>query len=211
MEELDLFDDSEKNEVVIAGADEAGRGPLVGPVVAACVVLPKDFPFEVLNDSKKLTKEQRDAAEKIIKQKAEAWAISVIDEKKIDEINILNASLLAMKESYLKIKDKLRIDVLMVDGNKKPDVDILTMAVVKGDAKIPEIMAASILAKTERDRIMDMYDEKWPEYGFKKHKGYPTKEHLEMIKKYGPSPIARKTFHVKGTALNPPADPPSAE
>ncbi len=207
MEELDLFDDSEKNEVVIAGADEAGRGPLVGPVVAACVVLPKDFPFEVLNDSKKLTKEQRDAAEKIIKQKAEAWAISVIDEKKIDEINILNASLLAMKESYLKIKDKLRIDVLMVDGNKKPDVDILTMAVVKGDAKIPEIMAASILAKTERDRIMDMYDEKWPEYGFKKHKGYPTKEHLEMIKKYGPSPIARKTFHVKGTALNPPADP----
>ena len=207
MEELDLFIDSGKNEAVIAGADEAGRGPLAGPVVAACVVLPKDFPLEVLDDSKKLTGKQRKEAEKIIKQKADAWAVSVIDEKKIDEINILNASLLAMKESYLKIKDKIRIDVLMVDGNKKPDVDILTVAVVKGDAKIPEIMAASILAKTERDRIMDMYDEKWPEYGFKKHKGYPTKEHLEMIKKYGPSPIARKTFHVKGTDITPSADP----
>lgn len=201
MEELDLFIGNEKKDVVIAGTDEAGRGPLAGPVVAACVVLPDDFPVHVLNDSKKLSSEQRNVAEKLIKEKAVAWAVAVVDEKKIDEINILNASLLAMKESYLKIRDKVGVDILMVDGNKKPDVDINVMAVVKGDSKIPEIMAASILAKNERDRIMDEYDKKWPWYGFSRHKGYPTKEHLEMIKKYGPSPIARKTFHAK--ALDP--------
>ncbi len=201
MEELDLFIDNQKNDVVIAGSDEAGRGPLAGPVVAACVVLPDDFPIHVLNDSKKLSSDERSEAEKIIKEKAVAWAVAVVDERKIDEINILNASLLAMKESYLKIRDRVRIDILMVDGNRKPDVDINVMAVVKGDSKIPQIMAASILAKTERDRIMDDYDKIWPWYGFRHHKGYPTKEHLEMIKKYGPSPIARKTFHAK--ALDP--------
>ena len=196
--EEDLFsiDDLMVKEV-IAGCDEAGRGPLVGPVVAACVVLPDDFPFEILADSKKLSEKQRDEAAEIIKAKATAWAITSVPHKVIDEVNILNASLYAMRRSYEKIRGIVHIDRVLIDGNKVFDSDIPTQAVVKGDDKIHEIMAASILAKTYRDHLMMIADRRWPEYDFRKHKGYPTKEHLEMIAKYGPCPIKRKTFHVK--------------
>lgn len=190
-----LFPDiSDDDYGVICGADEAGRGPLAGPVTAAAVVLPSAFPFEILNDSKKMSEKQRLEAERIIKEKAVAWAVVSLSHKVIDRINILNASLLAMKMAYSKVSKSVHIDTLLVDGNKKPDVDIPVHAVVKGDAKIHEIMAASILAKTERDRIMMLCDARWPEYGYAKHKGYPTEEHREAIRKYGPSPIERMTF-----------------
>ncbi len=190
-----LFPDiSDVDYGVICGADEAGRGPLAGPVTAAAVVLPPAFPFEILNDSKKMSEKQRLEAERIIKERATAWAVVSLSHKVIDRINILNASLLAMKMAYSKVSKSVHVDTLLVDGNKKPDVDIPVHAVVKGDAKIHEIMAASILAKTERDRIMMLCDARWPEYGYAKHKGYPTEEHREAIRKYGPSPIERMTF-----------------
>ncbi len=194
----ELFDAEDlEDQRIIAGADEAGRGPLAGPVVAACCVLPEDFPFHILNDSKKMSDEERAQAEEAIKEKAIAYAISAVSNEIIDRINILSASLLAMKLSYLKVKRITKVDLLLVDGNKTPDVDIETQAVVKGDQKIPEIMAASILAKNERDRIMALADALWPEYGYKKHKGYPTKEHREKIEKYGPCLISRTSFHIK--------------
>ena len=183
----------EDSTLIVCGTDEAGRGPLAGPVVAAAVVLPKDFPIEILGDSKKLSEKKRIEAEKIIKERA-IWATAAVSHKIIDEINILNASMLAMKRAYLKVAGKTRVDVLLADGNRTPGVDIECRAIVKGDAKIPEIMAASILAKNERDRIMVLCDRKWPGYGYAKHKGYPSPEHRKMIAILGPSPIERMTF-----------------
>ncbi len=183
----------DEDERIIAGADEAGRGPLAGPVVAAAVILPPDFPRSVLGDSKALSEKERIEAEKIIREKA-IFSICAVSHKVIDRINILNASLFAMAECYRKLKRNNHIDLFLVDGNKTPDVDCDVEAIVKGDAKIPEIMAASILAKNERDRLMTLADVKWPEYGYKKHKGYPTKAHYEAIKKYGLSPISRLSF-----------------
>ncbi len=183
----------DEDERIIAGADEAGRGPLAGPVVAAAVILPSDFPRSVLGDSKVLSEKERIEAEKIIREKA-IFSICAVSHKVIDRINILNASLFAMAECYRKLKRNNHIDLFLVDGNKTPDVDCDVEAIVKGDAKIPEIMAASILAKNERDRLMTLADVKWPEYGYKKHKGYPTKAHYEAIKKYGLSPISRLSF-----------------
>ena len=191
--EYELFE-YENDEKTIAGSDEAGRGPLAGPVVAACVVLGNDFPVDILNDSKKLNVKQRLNIEPIIKEKSIAFSIVAIPNEIIDKINILQASLLAMKMSYEQIKDKTKIDMLLVDGNKLPDVDVAVEAIVKGDSKIHAIMAASILAKNERDRIMKEYDKIYPGYGFAKHKGYPTKEHYEAIKRLGPSPIHRLSF-----------------
>ena len=191
--EYELFE-YENDEKTIAGSDEAGRGPLAGPVVAACVVLGNDFPVDILNDSKKLNEKQRLNIEPIIKEKSIAFSVIAIPNEIIDKINILQASLLAMKMSYEQIKDKTKIDMLLVDGNKLPDVDVAVEAIVKGDSKIHAIMAASILAKNERDRIMKDYDKIYPGYGFAKHKGYPTKEHYEAIKRLGPSPIHRLSF-----------------
>ena len=191
---FEQFDD----EKVICGTDEAGRGPLAGPVVAAAVILPPDFPIEILNDSKKMSEKERIKVEDIIKEKATAWAVSAISHKIIDKINILNSSLLGMKRSYEKIRDDgYKITILLCDGNKTPDVDCPVEAIVKGDAKVPEIMAASILAKNHRDRLMDRADKKWPQYGFAHHKGYPTKEHYEALKKYGPCPIHRLSFRLE--------------
>ncbi|MDD6841778.1 MAG: ribonuclease HII [Spirochaetales bacterium] len=191
---FEQFDD----EKVICGTDEAGRGPLAGPVVAAAVILPHDFPVEILNDSKKMSEKERIKVEAIIKEKATAWAVSAISHKIIDKINILNSSLLGMKRSYEKIRDDgYKITILLCDGNKTPDVDCPVEAIVKGDAKVPEIMAASILAKNHRDRLMDRADKKWPQYGFAHHKGYPTKEHYEALKKYGPCPIHRLSFRLE--------------
>ncbi len=198
MEDYSLFDQMDES-YIICGADEAGRGPLAGPVVAAAVILPQDFPFEILGDSKELTEKERLYAECIIKEKAVSYGITAVSHVVIDKINILNASMLAMAESYKKASLKVKPDILLVDGNKCPSVDIPVKAIVKGDSKIPEIMAASILAKTERDRLMELADLKWPQYGYKKHKGYPTKMHYEAIGKYGPSPICRMSFKLYKT------------
>lgn len=199
----------QKIENFTAGFDEAGRGPLAGPVCASCVVLPKDFPLEILNDSKKLSEKKRKSAESIIKEKA-CWGIALVDEKKIDEINILQASLLAMKNAFLQMYEKLplwaeknNIELNSIhlegiaDGTFCPDVEIECRSMVKADAKVPEVMAASILAKTCRDDFMIQMAKKYPQYGYEKHKGYPTKAHIEACLKYGPSPIQRLSFNYK--------------
>ena len=202
-EQLCLFDvsqyDNSFNYNIIVGADEAGRGPLAGPVCASAVVLPKDFPFEILNDSKRLSEKKRLKAEPIIKEKALAWAVAWATPKEIDQINILQASMLAMKRAFEKVQAQLqnkniKPEILLVDGNKTPNVNIQCQAIVKGDSKVPEIMAASILAKNARDRFMICAAKKWPQYGFEKHKGYPCPQHKELLREYGPCPIHRLTF-----------------
>lgn len=184
---------------LIIGTDEAGRGPLAGPVYAAAVALPPVFPFEILNDSKKLSESKRLKAEAVIKEQALAWAVTSVPAQEIDRINILNASLKAMATSCASVIEMLRAKglepgIVLADGNRLPDVEIDCEAVVKGDSKIHEIMAASILAKTARDRYMLEMAVKWPEYGFEKHKGYPTQMHYLAIEKYGPCPIHRLSF-----------------
>ena len=183
---------------LICGLDEAGRGPLAGPVTAGCVILPPDFPVEILNDSKKLSEKKRQAAETIIKEKA-IWGIALVDHKKIDQINILEASMLAMKNAFedlLKKNPGLQLAEIsgITDGTRCPDVPIECRCEPKADGKYPCVMAASILAKTCRDRLMLEMDKKYPEYGYAKHKGYPTKAHREVCHKLGPSPIQRLTF-----------------
>ena len=195
---MSLFEEPVYN--LIVGADEAGRGPLAGPVCAAAVVLPSDFPFEILADSKALSEKKRLFAEPIIKEKAIAWAIAWGTPAEIDSINILNASLLAMKRAYLLVEKQLASkglvpDILLVDGNKRPDVPIACQAIVKGDASVHEIMASSILAKNARDRIMVLAAKRWPQYGFEKHKGYPCASHKAALRQFGPCPIHRLTFH----------------
>ena len=190
----------------VVGFDEAGRGPLAGPVCAAAVILPRDFPFEILNDSKKLSEKKRLAAEAIIKEKA-CWGIALVDHKKIDEINILEASMLAMKiafdEMWKKLSqwvgdDSAAVELSMLsgitDGTRCPDVPIECRCEPKADGKYPCVMAASILAKTCRDRLMMEMDKKYPEYGYAKQKGYPTKAHREICHDIGPSPIQRLTI-----------------
>lgn len=191
------------SEKFLVGFDEAGRGPLAGPVCAAAVILPADFPVEILNDSKKLSEKKRAAAEVIIKEKA-CWGIALIDHKKIDEINILEASMLAMKNAFEQMWEKLpewagesvELSQLsgITDGTRCPDVPIDCRCEPKADGKYPCVMAASILAKTCRDRLMLEMDKKYPQYGYASHKGYPTKAHREVCRKIGPSPIQRLTF-----------------
>lgn len=184
--------------MLTVGFDEAGRGPLAGPVSAAAVILPDDFPLEILNDSKKLSEKKRLLAETIIKEKA-CWGLAFVDHKKIDEINILEASMLAMKlafEDMLKKNLDLKLNEIsgITDGTRCPDVPIECRCEPKADGKYPCVMAASILAKTARDRLMLEMDKKYPDYGYAKHKGYPTKAHREVCHKLGPSPIQRLTF-----------------
>lgn len=180
----------------ICGLDEAGRGPLAGPVVAACVVLPDDFPVHLLNDSKKLSEKRRIALEALIKEEALAYAIGMASHREIDRINILRASMLAMRRAYDKVKDALPIRLALIDGNTAPDLDCPTEAIVKGDATVPAIMAASILAKQHRDRIMCLCNTKWPLYHFDRHKGYPTREHRSLCHLHGLSPIHRRSFSI---------------
>jgi ribonuclease HII len=192
----------------VCGMDEAGRGPLAGPVTAGCVMLPKNFPIEILNDSKKLSEKKRDAAELIIKEKA-CWGIGIIDQTVIDKINILQASLLAMKTAYDMMILKLpawcqKNNIVHVptieeiegiaDGTFVPQVDCACRCEIKADGKYPEVMAASIIAKVGRDRIMVEYDKLYPEYGYAKHKGYPTAAHVQKCREIGPSPIQRLSF-----------------
>ncbi len=177
----------------IAGADEAGRGPLVGSVVAAAVILDPNNPIEGLNDSKKLTEKKREKLFIEIKEKALAWAIAESSAQEIDEINILQASLLAMRRAVEKLN--IQPDHLLVDGNKVPQgLSMSCDAVVGGDAIHPEISAASILAKVTRDHEMVELDQKYPQYGFAKHKGYPTKAHFEAIAEFGVIDEHRRSF-----------------
>lgn len=179
---------------VIAGTDEAGRGPLVGPVVCACVVLPNDYNNDEINDSKKLTEKKREKLYDIIMKDSLAVGVSIISAKEIDEINILEASRKGMIESYKEANKKIKIDVLLTDAMKIDTLDIPVEKIIKGDAKSISIAAASIIAKVTRDRLLFELDKKYPEYGFKDHKGYPTKKHLEAIEKYGIFDEYRKTY-----------------
>ncbi|MBO5946413.1 MAG: ribonuclease HII [Clostridia bacterium] len=176
----------------ICGCDEAGRGPLCGPVVAAAVILPEDVEIEGLNDSKKLTEKRREALFDIIKEKATAYAIAEASPAEIDEINILNASMLAMRRAVEALP--VKADFALIDGNCSRGFTIPTETVVKGDAKSASIAAASILAKVTRDRICLEQDKEYPEYGIAKHKGYPTKDHMDAVREHGPSPIHRQSF-----------------
>lgn len=178
---------------VVCGIDEAGRGPLAGPVHAAAVILPIGFEIEGLNDSKKLTEKKREQLFDIICEKAIDYSIGVATEKEIDEINILNATFLAMHRAVEGLK--INPDYALIDGNQYPKIPFVTEeTVVKGDAKSMSIAAASILAKVSRDRFMLEKAKEYPEYCFEKHKGYGTKVHYEAIKEFGPSPIHRLTF-----------------
>lgn len=175
----------EKGIKYIGGCDEAGRGPLVGPVVAACVVLPKGYINDEINDSKKLSEKKREKLYNIIMEDALAVGVSIIDAKTIDEINIYEASRLGMINAYKEANKKVKIDYLLTDAMPIETLSIPVMNIIKGDAKSVTIAAASIIAKVTRDRIMYDLDKKYPMYEFCKHKGYPTKKHLELINKYG--------------------------
>ena len=177
---------------VIAGIDEAGRGPLAGPVAAGACILPADHDILYLNDSKKLSAKKRDMLFDQIKEEALAWSVGLVDPARIDEINILQATYEAMRLAISQLK--VRPTVLVNDAVTIPGVQIPQVPVVKGDAKCISIAAASILAKVTRDRIMEEMDEKYPEYGFGKHKGYGTKDHMDAIRKFGPCPIHRRSF-----------------
>ena len=192
----------------LCGIDEAGRGPLAGPVCAAAVILPEGYASNILNDSKKMNASSRECARGIICLEATAWGLGWASASEIDEINIHNATLLAMKRAFFAAQTgadqrktlgatfaagKIRA---VVDGRFAPDIPISCEAMIKADSKVPAVMAASIMAKTARDRLMEYYSIFYPQYGYERHKGYPTKAHREAIHRYGPSPIQRKSFNV---------------
>lgn len=177
------------------GCDEAGRGCLAGPVVAAAVILPENFYHPLLTDSKQLTESQREKLRPIIESEALAWGIGVVSPEEIDQINILHASFLAMHRAIDQLV--LTPDLLLIDGNRfDPYPEIAHVCIVKGDAKYTSIAAASILAKTHRDELMLTLDKDYPGYGLSGHKGYPTPAHREAIRQLGPSPIHRKSFRL---------------
>ena len=169
----------------IGVTDEAGRGPLYGPVVAACCVLPKDFKLEGLTDSKQLTEKKREKYFEYIKENALAYGIGIVDNKEIDKINIYEASRKAMMIAINKVREKLKLEYVLTDAMPLPNLDIPYIDIIKGDAKSISIAAASVLAKVTRDHMMMEIDKQHPEYGFASHKGYPTKKHIEAIQKYG--------------------------
>ncbi|MBV7440891.1 ribonuclease HII [Weeksellaceae bacterium TAE3-ERU29] len=182
-----------QDELLEVGCDEAGRGCLAGPVVAGAVILPKDFINLELNDSKQLTEKKRDKLRLIIEQEAIAWSVAFVEPEEIDEINILNASILAMHKAVEKLSVKPCF--IAVDGNKfKPYLDIPHACCIKGDANYLSIAAASILAKTHRDEYMKKIDEMYPQYAWKKNKGYPTVAHRNAIREYGATEFHRKSF-----------------
>lgn len=177
---------------IICGTDEAGRGPLAGPVYAAAVILPDELIIPGLNDSKKISEKRRDELFEVITKNAVAYAVASVDEKRIDEINILNASLEAMNIAVSSLD--IKPDFVLVDGNMTRGLNFKCESIIKGDAKSASIAAASILAKVSRDKYMIKMAEIYPQYGFEKHKGYGTKAHNEAILKYGPCPLHRRTF-----------------
>ena len=181
-----------KGYTIIAGTDEAGRGPLCGPVCAAAVILDPNVEIPGLNDSKKLTEKKREALYPLILEKAISYGIAFASVEEIDALNILNASQLAMRRAVAMLDPCP--DLVLVDGNVARDFPMDTVKVVKGDAISPSIAAASILAKVTRDRLCIELDKEYPQYGIASHKGYPTKVHMDAVRLYGPSPIHRKTF-----------------
>ncbi len=181
-----------------AGVDEAGRGPLAGPVVAASVILSKENPIDGLNDSKALTPQKRSLLYDIISEKSVSFAVGIIENDVIDQINILQSTIKAMESSILGLT--VKPDLVYIDGNRPTTLEIRQQTIVKGDTKCQSIAAASIIAKVTRDRIMEKLHDIYPQYGFLKHKGYPTIAHYEAIKMYGPSPVHRLSF--KGVIIN---------
>ena len=178
---------------LVCGVDEAGRGPLAGPVCAAAVILPEDVEIDGLNDSKKLTEKKREALFDVIKEKALAYSIAYATVEEIEEFNILEATFIAMNRAIDSLNKKA--DFALIDGNREPKgIKIPCQTIIKGDAKSQSIAAASVLAKVSRDRLLLEYDKEYPEYNFKKHKGYGTKEHTDLILKHGICPIHRKSF-----------------
>ncbi|MFW5684212.1 MAG: ribonuclease HII [Spirochaetota bacterium] len=178
--------------MLICGLDEAGRGPLAGPVTAAAVILPDTFPADVLRDSKRLSARRREHIDAIIRAESVAWGIGWASHAEIDDLNILRASHLAMRRALAQLG--AAPDKAIVDGSVLPDLGVPAEAVVKADATIPCVMAASILAKVARDRWMDAYARLEPRYAFSSHKGYPTPKHRELLERYGPSPVHRLSF-----------------
>ena len=179
----------------ICGIDEVGRGPLAGPVMTAAVILPKDTRILYINDSKKLSAKKREELFDEIREKALAVGTGIVSPEKIDEINILQATYLAMKMAVSNLA--VRPDLLLIDAVKLPEIATPQISIIKGDAKSQSIAAASIIAKVTRDRLMTAYDEIYPQYGFEKHKGYGTAAHIAAIKEFGPCPIHRHTFITK--------------
>lgn len=191
--ELYAFDAEKRNDYsILCGVDEAGRGPLAGDVYAAAVILDPMNPIEGINDSKKLTEKKRELLFEEICSKAVSYSIATATVEEIEEINILNAAMLAMKRAVEGLS--VVPSYVLVDGNKMPDISIMAETVVKGDANSASIAAASILAKVSRDKKLIELDKIYPEYGFSKHKGYGTKAHYEALMKYGPSPVHRMSF-----------------
>lgn len=177
---------------LICGIDEAGRGPLAGPVAAGACILPADHDILYLNDSKKLSAKKRDELYEVITKEALAWKVGLASPERIDEINILQATYEAMRTAIAGLS--VLPDALVNDAVTIPEVELIQAPVIKGDAKCLSVSAASILAKVTRDRLMEEYDRQYPEYGFASHKGYGTKAHIEALQKYGPCPIHRRTF-----------------
>lgn len=193
LKKMTVFEEKYREQyTVICGIDEAGRGPLAGPVVAGACILPKDEEILYLNDSKKLSPAKREDLYEEITRKAIAWSVGIASPERIDQINILQATYEAMRNAV----DGLKIspDILLVDAVTIPNVQTKQVGIIKGDAKSISIAAASILAKVTRDRMMDQYDTVYPEYGFVKHKGYGTAEHIAALRTYGPCPIHRESF-----------------
>ena len=183
-------------DLIEAGCDEAGRGPLAGPVFAAAVILPKDFYHPLLNDSKKMTEKSREILRPIIEREAVAWAVEEVSAEEIDTINILNASITGMQRAVLRLN--VKPDFLLIDGNRfKPLKGYEHQCIVKGDATYASIAAASVLAKTYRHDYMRRLAQEYPQYGWERNMGYPTKEHVDAIIKHGYTPHHRKSFHLK--------------
>lgn len=183
-------------DLIEAGCDEAGRGPLAGPVFAAAVILPKDFHHPLLNDSKKMTEKARELLRPIIEREAVAWAVEEVSAEEIDTINILNASITGMQRAVRRLS--VKPEFLLIDGNRfKPFDDYKYQCVVKGDATYASIAAASVLAKTYRDEYMRQLAQEFPQYGWERNMGYPTKEHVQAIIEHGYTQHHRKSFHLK--------------
>lgn len=177
---------------VLCGVDEAGRGPLAGPVCAAAVILPWGLEIQGLNDSKQLTEKRREALYGVICEKALAWSVAFAQVEEIEELNILGATFLAMNRAIGGLS--IRPELALIDGNRNSGIQMPSRCVVKGDARCADIAAASILAKVSRDRVMEELAEKYPQYGFDRHKGYGTKDHYAALRRFGPSPVHRPSF-----------------
>lgn len=185
----------------VAGVDEAGRGPLAGPVVVAAVMLPLNHGLQGLDDSKRLSKKQRETLFPLIQQEALAYAVVIVDVDEIEALNILRASLTGMQRAVQQLDPAPTLT--LVDGNRAPELDCEVHTIIEGDHWVPAISAASILAKVTRDGIMAGYHQQYPQYGFDHNQGYPTPEHLKLLKQHGPCPIHRKTFAPVREALEP--------